>query len=229
MKGVILAAGRGTRLLPLTESMPKVMMDVGGKPVLHHAINLMKSHGIKDIIITTHHLSHLIHGYFLDGKDFGVNIVYTVEKGLVGTSGGIKPLEGFLNDTFVLMYGDNLAKVDLTKMLRFHRKNSATATIGVYREKGMPETKGIVETDESGKIISFEEKPESPMSDLANAAIYILEPKVFDYIPEGFSDFGKDVLPKMVREGERMYAFEIESLIDIGTFETLEKARNSMQ
>ncbi len=110
-------------------------------------------------------------------------------------------------------------------MIRFHKKKGASATMGVYREMEKPRTKGIIEAVE-GRIVSFEEKPERPKSNLANAAIYVLEPSVFKHIPEGFSDFGKDVFPGMMANGEPLYAFEVESLIDIGTFETLEKARN---
>lgn len=225
MIGVIIAAGKGTRLLPLTEKMPKVMLEVGGKPIIEHIIGTMKSTGITDIIITTHHLSQMIQDYFSDGKDFGVNIMYTREKELVGNAGGIKPLEGFIDGTFVVIYGDNIAKADLAEMIRFHKKKGASATMGVYREMEKPRTKGIVEAVE-GRIVSFEEKPERPKSNLANAAIYVLEPSVFKHIPEGFSDFGKDVFPGMMANGEPLYAFEVESLIDIGTFETLEKARN---
>ncbi|MBI2579883.1 MAG: nucleotidyltransferase family protein [Candidatus Aenigmarchaeota archaeon] len=225
MKGVIIAAGKGTRLLPLTEKTPKVMIDVGGKPILEHIIELLKSHGIKDIIITTHHLASSIHEYFREGGDFGVNIVYTVEKELVGTAGGIAQLGNFLDGTFVLVYGDNMTNADITSMAKFHRQKKAAATIGVYREQDKPESKGIVETDSDGRIVSFEEKPEKPKSNLASGAVYMLEPSVFRYITEGFCDFGKDVFPAMLKAGERLYAFEIEKLIDIGTFETLEKAR----
>ena len=225
VKGVIIAAGKGTRLLPLTEKVPKVMLEVGGKPIIGHIMNLMKSAGITDIIITTCHLSQTIQDYFSDGKDFGVSLLYTKEKELVGNAGGIKTLGDFIAETFVVIYGDNIADVDLAEMIRFHKKKGASATMGVYHEKEKPETKGIVEADGNGRIVSFTEKPKNPKSDLANAAIYILEPSVFGYIPEGFSDFGKDVFPSMLAAGEPMYVFEVKSLIDIGTFETLEKAR----
>ena len=225
MKGVIVAAGKGTRLLPLTEKVPKPMIDVGGKPILWHIIELLKRHGIKDIIITTHHLAGSIHEYFRDGRDLGVNILYTVEKELVGPAGGVKPLEGFLEDTFAVVYGDNLTNADLSAMAKLHREKDASATIGVYRETRNPQSKGIIETDGDGRIVSFEEKPEKPKSNLASGAVYILEPSVFKHIKNGFCDFGKDVFPSMLRAGERMYVFEVERLVDVGTFESLEKAR----
>ena len=229
MKGIIIAAGKGTRLLPLTENVPKVMLEIGGKPAIEHVINMMKSAGIKDIAITTHHLFHIIQNYFSDGRDFGVSIIYTKEKELVGNSGGIKTLENFIDGTFVVIYGDNIADVNLYEMVEFHKNKGASATIGVYHEKEKPETKGIIETDDNGKITSFLEKPKNPKSNIANAAIYILGPSVFRYIPEGFSDFGKDVFPAMLFAGEPMYVFDVKKLIDIGTFETLEQARNSFR
>lgn len=225
MKAVIIAAGKGTRLLPLTEKVPKVMIDVGGKPILEHIIDLLKSHGIKDIAITTHYLAGSIHDYFRDGRKFGVNIIYTVEKELVGTAGGVKPLENFFRGTFLAVYGDNLTNADITAMAKSHKQKKAAATIGVYREMHKPESKGIVEVDGEGRILSFSEKPEKPKSNLANGAVYILEPSAFKYITEGFCDFGRDVFPAMLKAGEKLCAFEVERLLDIGTFETLEKAR----
>ncbi len=225
MIGVIVAAGKGTRLLPLTEKVPKPMIDVGGKPILWHIIELLKKHGIKDIVITTHHLASCIHEYFRDGTDSGVNILYTVEKELVGAAGGVKSLENFLEGTFVVIYGDNMTNADLSAMAKLHRKKGAAATIGVYMETNNPQSKGIIETDGNGRIVSFEEKPKKPRSNLASGAVYILEPSVFKYITSGFCDFGKDVFPSMLKAGEKMYAFEVERLVDVGTFEALEKAR----
>ncbi|MDI6721168.1 MAG: nucleotidyltransferase family protein, partial [Candidatus Aenigmarchaeota archaeon] len=168
MIGIIVAGGKGTRLLPLTTTTPKVMMEVGGRPVLEHMINLMKSHGIEDIIITTQHLPDRIHSYFFDGKDLGVNILYVVEKEPLGNAGCIKSLENIISDTFAVANGDNLTDANLTEMIKFHREKNSVATIGTYREKESPRSKGIIEADASGKIISFAEKPDKPKSDLAN-------------------------------------------------------------
>jgi mannose-1-phosphate guanylyltransferase len=223
MKALILAAGKGTRLKELTESYPKVMVDVGGKPCLQYNIELLKKYGIKDIAINTHHFPEKIIDYFGDGSKFGVSIRYSKEPEILGTAGALNNFRDFFNEDFVVIYGDVLHKTDLNKLIEFHRKNKGIATLALDNrpQKG----KGVVILD-GEKIVKFVEKPEQDISGgLINSGVYVLSPKILDYIPKGFSDFGKEIFPKILGLGEKLYGFKIGKVIDIGTLDDLEKAR----
>ena len=145
MKAIILAAGKGTRLRPLTYSIPKCMVPIAGKPILHYTLMNMARHGITDVVLTTGYLAYHIQYYFSEGSEYGLNILYTKEKELLGTAGGIKRIENFFNDDFFLIYGDNFTTVDITAMRAFHEKHGGVATVGLYREEKYPEQKSNVQ------------------------------------------------------------------------------------
>lgn len=232
MKAMILAAGIGTRLRPLTDTTPKVMLPIEGKPLLEYHFDLLKKFGIRDIGVNLHHLPDVIRDYFGDGSRSGVNIRYSFEEELLGTAGAVKKLEDFFDEPFLLIYGDNLVEVDFSKLIRSHESLGGLATIAVYHHPE-PWTQGILEIDENGRVKSFVEKPprDQIKSDFANAGIYVLEPEVLQLIPpETFFDFGNDVFPLMLKKNLPIYACEIEGYVqDIGTLERYAKAQKDVK
>ncbi|MCS7260865.1 MAG: nucleotidyltransferase family protein [Anaerolineae bacterium] len=222
MKAMILAAGEGTRLRPLTEQCPKPMLPVAGRPLLEHTLAWLQRYGIREVAINLHHLPEAIRGYFGDGSRFGMRITYSPEEQLLGTAGAVRRLEHFFNETFVVVYGDVLTDLDLAALLRFHREHQGIGTITLYRVNN-PTACGLVELDWDGRVVRFIEKPrpEEVFTNLANAGVYILEPEVIAQIPpEGASDFGRDVFPALLERGLTLYGYIIPAttrLIDIGS------------
>lgn len=227
MKGMILAAGEGRRLRPLTNHLPKPMLPVAGRPLLEHTIIYLRDNGITDLAINLHHLSEVVIDRFDDGSDWGVSLLYSVEERLLGSAGGVKRLQTFFDETFLVYYGDLFTQADLRPMIDFHRRTKAPATMGLYRVPD-PWNRGIVELNEEQTIVRFVEKParDQVFSDLANAGIYVLEPEVLDWIPaEQTYDFGHDVFPDMLAKGVEIAGYVIEdSLIDIGLPEKYQEA-----
>ncbi len=236
MRAMIMAAGVGARLEPLTINVPKPMVPVVNKPAMEHIISLLRRHGITEVVANLWYLPEHIEGYFGDGHDFGIKLRYSYEDELRGTAGGMlfaKDLllcddgwetsgEGHESGTFILMAGDALTTANLTRLVEFHKSRNALATIGLKRVDDVSGF-GIVVTDENGKILRFQEKPKSleADSDLANTMIYVFEPEIFEYIPSsGKPDFGRDIFPLLVREGVPFYGLaQDEYWCDIGTLE----------
>lgn len=233
-KAMILAAGEGTRLRPLTEEVPKVLLPVGGLPLIEHILIWLRHHGISKIAVNLYHLGKKIRGFLGDGSQLEVNICYSAEDSLLGTAGSVKRMEHFFDSTFVVVYGDILTNFDLSKMIQFHRKQGAIATIAIMRVANQ-EGVGIVKMDEERRIISFVEKPTGDllMSDLGNGGVYVLESEIFSNIRgEGFSDFACDVFPKLIELGLPFYGYVLnpdDYLIDIGTIEKYHAANNDVQ
>jgi NDP-sugar pyrophosphorylase family protein len=210
MKAMILAAGGGTRLYPLTFTLAKPMATVMNKPVLEHIINHISKHGFNELMINLHNFGDQIENYFRDGRDFGVKISYSHEKEPLGTAGGVKNVEHFFDDTFMVIGGDDLLDVNLGELIAFHKEKKALATIGLSYEKEV-EHYGVVVTDQTGKILEFQEKPrpEEAKSHWVNNGIYIFEPEILDYIPAGkFYDFGSQLFPRLKDEGAPFYGCE---------------------
>ena len=227
MKAMILAAGEGRRLRPLTNHLPKPMLPIAGKPLLEHTILYLRENGITDLAINLHHLPQAVIDHFGDGSDWGVNLRYSVEERLLGSAGGVKRVQDFFDDTFIVYYGDLFTRANLQPMIDLHRQSGAPATMGLYRVPD-PWNRGIVELNEAQIITRFVEKPsrDQAFSDLANAGIYVLEPDVLDLIPaEQMYDFGHDVFPNMLATGMPIAGYVIEDrLIDIGLPEKYEEA-----
>ena len=226
MKGMILAAGEGRRLRPLTNTLPKPMLPVAGRPLLEHIILHLRDCGVTELAINLHHLPAAVMDYFGDGRDWGVHLRYSVEEHLLGSAGGVKRLQPFFDDTFVVYYGDVFTRADLRPMIAHHRRSGAQATIGLYRVSD-PWNRGVVQLDERQLIVRFVEKPprDQVFSNLANAGIYVLEPDVLDRIPpDQVWDFGHDLFPQMLAEGIPMAGYVIqETVIDIGLPEKYEE------
>jgi len=221
MKAIILCASRGERLRPLTDSIPKPMVPINKIPLLEYTLLLCKKHGIKDIAINTSYLSKKITEYFGDGSKFGVRINYSFEEELLGTSGALNNFRGFFDSDkpFFVIYGDNITDIDMIKMLKYHKEKKAFATLFLHKQEmaDRETTPGIVVFDANNKITKIIEKPneeekkllkKTPKNQkLSNSGIYILNPKILDFISEGHSDFATNIFPKLIKRGFDFYAY----------------------
>ncbi len=219
MRAMILAAGLGTRLRPLTNSVLKPMVRMGGVPCMEHAIRLLKRHGVEDVVVNLHYLPEQVMGYFGDGERFGLRITYSYEEELLGTAGGFKKVEDFFGGgTALVVSGDALTDVDISGFYRFHKESGALASLALKRVEE-PERYGVV-IKEGDRIVRFQEKPkrEEAVSNLANTGIYLMEPGIFTEIPGGvFYDFGRQVFPELLEKGRLVCGYEMEGYwCDVG-------------
>ncbi|MGM0471296.1 MAG: sugar phosphate nucleotidyltransferase [Bacillota bacterium] len=226
MKAVIMAGGKGTRLRPLTCDCPKPMVPIMNKPVMEHIIELLKEHAITDIAVTTFYLPQVIEDYFGDGSKWGVNLHYFVEESPLGTAGSVKNAEEFLDETFIVISGDALTDVDLTRAVDYHSAKDAVATL-VLTQEDIPLEYGVVMTNAGGAITQFLEKPSwgEVFSDTVNTGIYILDPHVFNYYQQGVKfDFSQDLFPKLLAVDEPLYGHVMEDYwCDIGNLQQYRK------
>jgi mannose-1-phosphate guanylyltransferase len=204
MRVMIMAAGAGTRLRPVTDLLPKPMAPIVNRPALYHILRLLRRHGFREVIINTHHLADTITGYFGDGSNLGMEITYSFEPELLGTAGGVKNNADFLGGgTFLVMSGDALTDVDITGLVAHHARKGMVATMAV-KEVADPSLYGVVVADDDGRVVGFQEKPtrEEARSRLCNCGIYVFEPEILSHIPAGgFDDFGKRLFPDLLRGG----------------------------
>ncbi len=222
MKAIIMAGGEGSRLRPLTCGRPKPMVPVLNKPIMNHIINLLTEHGFSDIGVTLQYQPQEIKDYFGSGYEYGVNLQYFVEETPLGTAGSVKNAAGFLDETFVVISGDALTDLDLSRALEFHKKQGALATL-VLTRVDCPLEYGVVITGEDGKITRFLEKPGwgEVFSDTVNTGIYVLEPEVLDYFAPGQKfDFSKDLFPLLLREKKPLFGLVMSGYwCDIGNLQ----------
>ena len=233
-QAMILAAGEGTRLKPLTLKTPKILLPLANEPLLKHILTWLTRNGCSELAINLHHLPKDIKTYLENGSLFGLKRVYfSLEKTLLGTAGGVKQVEAFFTSTFVVVYGDVVPMFNLDNMIRFHREREAIVTMALV-EMPKPWEVGIVEVDESGKVYSFIEKPthKSMRGNLGNGGVYILEKEVLSHIPNGQNyDFGHDVFPELLELKLPIYGYRIpagENLIDIGDFDRYQQAKEDI-
>jgi mannose-1-phosphate guanylyltransferase/phosphomannomutase len=223
MKAMILAAGVGSRLDPLTRNVPKPMVPVVNRPVIEHIILKLKKHGFDEIYINVHYLGDVIAEYVGDGSKWGVSCTVVKEDQLWGDAGSMLRAREFFGDQTVLVVGgDDISDTNLTDLMAFHRKNKAVATIALSQVADTTQY-GIVVTDAHGRISDFQEKPkrDEARSNQANAGIYVFEPEVYDIIP-GDRQFGlgKNVLPHLVQSGKRVFGHLTDSYWkDVGGIE----------
>jgi mannose-1-phosphate guanylyltransferase / phosphomannomutase len=223
MKAVIMAGGEGSRLRPLTCTIPKPMVPVAGKPTMEHIINLLKKHSITDIATTLFYLPEAIMEHFSDGSKFGVNLNYFVEQTPLGTGGSVLNAKEFLDDSFIVISGDALTDIDLEKAMEFHKSKGSKATL-ILKRTSIPLEYGIVITDIEGQILRFLEKPSwgEVFSDTINTGIYILEPEIFSYYNKGDNfDFSKDLFPRLLKHNVPLYGYIADEYwCDIGDLNT---------
>ena len=206
MKAVLMAGGFGTRLRPLTANVPKPMVPLGNKPIMEHAIELLKAHGFDDLLVLLYFLPETITQYFGDGSRWGVRMRYVAPTTDLGTAGAVRFAAEGLAEAILVISGDILTDFDLSAAAAFHRSAKAEATMVLTRVEN-PLSYGIVITDEAGRITRFLEKPTwgEVFSDTINTGIYLLEPSILATIPPGREyDFGKDLFPAALREGRTL-------------------------
>ncbi|MBW4609038.1 MAG: NDP-sugar synthase [Hassallia sp. WJT32-NPBG1] len=234
MKAMILAAGKGTRVRPITYTTPKPMIPILQKPVMEFLLELLRQHGFDQIMVNVSHLAEEIENYFRDGQRFGVQIAYSFEGRIdddgklvgeaIGSAGGMRRIQDFspfFDDTFVVLCGDALIDLDLTAAVKWHKSKGSIATI-ITKSVPLEEVSsyGVVVTDEDGRVKAFQEKPsiEEAKSTNINTGIYIFEPEVFNYIPSGIEyDIGGELFPKLVEIAAPFYAIPMDfEWVDIG-------------
>ena len=227
MKSVVMAGGEGTRLRPLTSNQPKPMVPIVGKPCMEHILELLRSHGLDDVVITLAFMPQAIRSYFGDGDALGMNVEYSVEELPLGTAGSVRLASGKLDETFLVISGDALCDVDLGSLIARHREVGAAVTIGL-KHVDNPLEFGIVVTDEDGKVERFLEKPSwgQVFSDTINTGIYVLEPEVLEHVPaEGPFDFSKELFPLLLEMGRPIYGHVLEGYWqDIGNLDQYRQA-----
>jgi len=232
MKGMVLAAGKGTRLLPLTAEIPKPMAPIAGKPILQHIFELLAGSDVEEAHVNAFHLPESIlgcYGEYALVEGMAVNV--SREERLMGTAGGVKRLAERFKNTFVVVMGDALTDIDVREVLAFHKERGALATLAL-----MPVTDtsqyGVVDLDGEGNILAFQEKPRpaEAISTLANTGIYVLEPEALDYVPEDtFFDFANDLFPCLLAAGERFVGYEGDFYwSDVGTLEAYRCAQSDV-
>ena len=228
-KAVLLVGGKGTRLRPLTYKAPKALLEVRGKTVIEHLFDLLKKYGIRDIILCVGYMKEKIKEYLGDGSKFGVNITYVEEDKALGTAGPLKLARQYLNSSFIASNGDELKDINIPRMFRLHKRKNALATVALTTVAD-PTEYGVAKIDGS-RILEFIEKPklEDAPSNLINAGFYILDPKVIDLIPDGFSMLEKAIFPQLAKKG-RLRGFPFHGQwFDIGNLQRYEKAKKRWQ
>lgn len=233
MKAMILAAGKGTRVQPITHTIPKPMIPILQKPVMEFLLELLRQHGFTEVMVNVSHLAAEIENYFRDGQRFGVEIAYSFEGRIedgeligaaLGSAGGLKKIQTFqpfFDDTFVVLCGDALIDLDLTEAVRRHKEKGAMASLITKRvPRDQVSSYGVVVTDQDNRVLSFQEKPslEEAASDMINTGIYIFEPEVLAHIPAGIPfDIGADLFPRLVAAKAPFYALPMDfEWVDIG-------------
>ncbi len=230
MKAVIMAGGEGTRLRPLTSQRPKPLSPALNLPIMEHIVLLLKEHGITDIIVTLHYLADEIEGYFGDGSEWGVNLVYSVEDTPLGTAGSVKQAEDYLkDDTFLIISGDALTDIDISSAITYHRDKQSVATI-VLAHVPNPLEFGVVITDDEGRIRRFLEKPSwgEVFSDTVNTGMYILEPSIFGYMEMGKNyDWSHDIFPQILAEEKPLFGYIMDRdyWCDVGNLQQYREAQ----
>lgn len=212
MKAMILAAGFGTRLKPLTQAVPKPMVPVVNRPLLERTIERLRLANIQDIAVNVHHLPEQVTDYFGDGSKFGVNLHFSREETILGTAGGIKGAEGFLDGgPFLVINSDIIADIDLDRVLEFHRERGSCLTL-VVREDDSPEKYAPIEIGPDGRIVRFIDASAKTVSGSTRRVMFtgiqVMEPDIFSRIPKGkFCGTTEDVFPRMIAEGLPVFGF----------------------
>jgi mannose-1-phosphate guanylyltransferase / phosphomannomutase len=227
MRAVVMAGGEGTRLRPLTSNQPKPMVPIVGKPCMEYILELLRGHGFEDVVVTVAFLPQAIRSYFGDGESLGLNIEYSVEETPLGTAGSVRLASNRLDDTFLVISGDGLCDIDLTKLVDFHREKGAAVTIGL-KSVANPLEFGIVVTDDEGRIERFLEKPSwgQVFSDTINTGIYVLEPEVLRHVPKDRPfDFSTELFPLLLEMGRPLYGYVCDGYWqDIGNLDQYRQA-----
>jgi mannose-1-phosphate guanylyltransferase / phosphomannomutase len=225
MIAAILAGGKGTRLGEKARGLPKPMVEVAGKPLLLHQIEFLKRQGITTVVLLVGYKAEVIKNYFRDGSSFGVSIFYSEETEPLGTAGAIKKASALLPEPFVLLYGDVMADMDIARMIAFHHAKGGMVTLAVH-PNSHPYDSDLVEVGDEGNVTGFFPKPHEQgvnYQNCVNAGVYVCSPEIMRFLPDHFSDFGKDIFPRLLRERRPMFGYVTSEYIkDMGTPQRLE-------
>lgn len=236
MKAMVLAAGQGTRLRPITDSLPKALVPVAGRPMIEYALLLLRHYGISEIIINLHHFGAQIEEWLGDGSSLGLKIVYSREAELLDTGGGLLQAKLFLQDgSFIVINTDALIDVNLAEVIAFHRERKAAATL-VLRPDENAERYGSMDVDERGRICRFLKTrapfaPLGPPQTLMFTGVQVLEPAVFDFMTDSARKFSttRETYPKMLSAGAPLAGFCFEGFWqDLGTAERIRAAEATL-
>ena len=232
-KAMILAAGEGKRLRPLTEQIPKPLVPLCGKPIIEHIIEMVKVSGIKDIMINLYYLPEHIKHFCNDGAKWDVNISYSPEPELYGSARSVKMVHDYFDGSILVVLGDNYyGHLELKKFFDFHSSHSGICSVAFFKSDN-PESGGIARIDEDGKILEFVEKPRKKqiISNWCNSGIYILEPEIFSYIPEEcYFDFGLNLFPLLINKSESLFAYKLPgNVMGIDTLDLYENAKKELE
>jgi mannose-1-phosphate guanylyltransferase len=227
MRAVLLAAGLGTRLAPLTDSIPKILAPLGGRPLLEHQLAYLEQGGVTEVAVNVHHhATEVIR--FLESAETALAVRVSHEPRLLGTAGALLPLRDFLTEPFLVLYGDVVTDADLADLMDGHLRFGGVATLTYYRST---ETagKGLLSLAGDGRVTSFVEKPETSDGSCVSAGLYALSPEALAFVRPDRPDFGHDVWPAMLAEGAAVYAYELRGYVrDVGSAETLEAANRDL-
>jgi len=239
MKAIILCAGKGERLKPLTDKLPKPMIPIAGKSPLEYLILLCKKHGINEIAINTSYFPEKIKEYFGNGIKLGVKIRYSFESELLGTSGALNNFRDFLqDDKFFVIYGDALTDIDLNKMMEYHKQKKGIVTLALRKKQKSKKPESMIILDDDLKVNKFIEKPSDELFNklckdfyFSNSGIYLCEPEILNFIPEGFSDFAYNLFPKLIEQGKSIFGFMMDEYYfrEIGKIEKYNLAREEIE
>ena len=226
MRAVVLAGGKGRRLAPYTQIIPKPLMPIGDMPILEILLRQMKHAGIEDVVLTVGHLAELLHLFFQDGSRLRLNISYSYEECPLGTAGPLA-IVGGLDDTFLVTNGDVLTTLDLTELIAFHRKEGAIATIASHKRKVKIDL-GVIHCDDDARVVGYLEKPTYDY--LVSMGIYVFEPRILDYIPENqYLDF-PDLVHCLIQAGEKVSGYVFDGYWeDLGRPDDYERASTDFE
>lgn len=230
MQAIILSAGFGSRLRPLTDKIPKVMVPIGGKPILEHHIEQFKKYGINEFLINLHYLPDVITNYFGDGSKWGVKITYKYEPDILGTAGGVKNFENEITGSFFLIYGDIFSFVDYGKFKNYFDKKNDVIGIEIVGDTDHPHDSDLAEVDGDLRFLKVHKKPHQKLPEKYKSmkAAFILRKEILDHIPaNSYYEIDHQLLPNILDKGLNFYGYEGgDYLKDIGTMERYQKAQD---
>ena len=229
---VILAGGKGTRLVKAVSNTPKALVQVGGISVLEHQVNLLRESGVREIWVLLGHLGQEIQA-FLEAREWGVAVCYKKEQEPLGTAGALKQLEGEIREDFLVLSGDVMVNFDIQRFVRWHKQKGGIMSLAVH-PNDHPFDSDLVEINAEGKVLSLLRRPHEEGKTFRNisiASVYIFSPKIFEYIPEGKkTDIEKDIIPLLLEAKGNVYAYNTPEYIkDMGTPERLEQVRKDYE
>ncbi len=227
MKAVLLVGGAGTRMRPLTYVVPKCLLPVGGKPLVERTISYLSGYGFDEFVLCVAYLKKQVMETIKDGKELGVNVEYAESDVPLGTAGQLKTAHPMIKGTFLAMNGDIVTDLNISNLVARHRRGRGVATIAV-KKFGVKIPYGHITVGQSERIVSFEEKP--TISYLANAGVYVMESKVFDYIPAGRPvSLETEVFPSLLSKGEVLTSyFEEANWADVGSMADFERVNDEV-